>query len=191
DREITLGLHEHVFALNESRHLRATMDGIITSVLIFTEGMLSSAITNVAVISDQDISAFVVQGRAAEDMHPGDRFEMTLGNEIFTMVVVDPDDFGFVRDEFAGAGIAQAFLAFAGAMPSPGFETSGRVHIPLDEVSDALFIPASAVRRYGERTFVYVLNDGLREVRDVQAGLEADGIVEIVHGLSEGEHVIL
>jgi hypothetical protein len=167
------------------------MDGVITSAATFIEGMRSNSEQPVAVISDQAFSAFIVQGEFAQLMNPGDRFEMTLGSELYMMEVVDPDEYGFIRAIRPDDGIAEAFLAFLDAPPEPGFDTFGRVHMPLDEASNVLYIPVSVLRRFEGRDFVYVLEDGVRKIRDVVAGLEGGGLIEIKSGLNEGESIIV
>jgi len=208
--EILNRLLAHVEQLNEERYLRATVDGVVTSAETFVEGMMSNSAQTIAIVSDQAFSAFVVQGDMAEIMSPGDRFVMTLGgvvlaeravawmwnqtdtigDDIFLMEVIDPDEFGFVRAARPDIEVAEAFLAFVDAPPAPGFDTFARLHIPLEEVSNVLYIPANALHRYGEREFVYVLEGGIRTVRDVVAGLEGGGLVEITSGLAEGELII-
>jgi len=213
--ELLERLLAHIGYQNEERYLRATMDGIITDVATFVEGMVSDSRQAAAVISDQAFSSFVVQGESAELMNPGDRFEMTLANEIYLMEVIDPEEFGFVRDiNPGGEGLAEAFLvavyalaedtddpddpdASAGWMgaatwytPRQEFDSRGRIHMPLEEVLDVLHIPGSALHENEERRFVYVLENGLRAIRDVETGLEGGGLVEITSGLIEGDLVI-
>jgi len=177
--------------LNEERYLRAGIDGTITDAATFIDGMLSNSRQIIAVISDQAFTSFVVRGSAAVLMNPGDQFEMTLGDEIFMMEVVDPDDFGFIRTGRPGNEHgAEAFLVFASTRPGTHFEEQGRVHMPLEEATDVLYIPSSFLRRFDEREFIFVLEDDIRTIRDVVAGLEADGFIEIISGLEEGELVI-
>ncbi|MBV7333646.1 efflux RND transporter periplasmic adaptor subunit [Chloroflexi bacterium TSY] len=55
---------------------------------------------------------------------------------------------------------------------------------------DTLLLPDPAVRRFAGRSFV-VLQDGDRQRRiDVRTGLESEGQIEILEGLSEGDIVI-
>jgi len=184
----------HVGSLNEGRYLRATMDGRVSNVASFSEGMRTDSRVAIAVISDQAFSSFVVQGDEVELMNVGDRFEMTLDDEVFLMEVIDPDEFGFIRElvvrEEDEDGPTEAFLAFADALPRQGSTARGMLHIPLDQVIDVLYIPVSSLHRYEGRNFVYVLEDGVRTVRDVVPGFEGEGHIEIISGLSEGELII-
>ena len=208
--EVLDRLIDYVTVLDEARYLRATMDGIVTDAMTFVAGMYSSSSVNIAVISDRAFTSFVVQGGIAEEMTPGDRFIMTLGPDLhyrraqwgaapgtelddtaFLVEVIDPVDFGFVLDILPDDdGPASAFLAFVDAPPAEGFDTVARVHIPLAEATDVLFIPASTLHRHDDRSFVYVLSNGVRAVRDVVSGLESGGYVEIVSGLAEGDLIV-
>jgi macrolide-specific efflux system membrane fusion protein len=56
---------------------------------------------------------------------------------------------------------------------------------------EALTVPAAAIRRIGERRYVQVVRAGGTEQVEVMVGLEGDGQIEIVSGLSEGDVVVL
>jgi len=88
-----------------------------------------------------------------------------------------------VRLEVANVGRALK----AGMFADITFSASGGT--PTD---DDVVVPSAAVQRIGERTVVFVADegDGLRfEVRDVELGGETDGFRRVISGLSVGEHV--
>jgi membrane fusion protein, macrolide-specific efflux system len=62
--------------------------------------------------------------------------------------------------------------------------------IVLERRDDALVIPSAALREFGERTYVRVLDEGIRREVDVRVGIHTGTKVEIVEGLDEGELVI-
>ena len=180
-------LIEHVESQIESRHLRAGMDGVITTLVIFFEGLYSNSRVNVATVSDISVTAFVVQGDLATDMNPGDRFKMTLDDELYDMIIIDPIDHGMnvEPDE------TTAYLTFVDEPPDIGFSVRGIVHIILDEASNVLYIPVSLLNRVENRIFVYVPDEnGMRNVRNVVPGIEGKIYIEIVNGLEEGELII-
>ena len=65
---------------------------------------------------------------------------------------------------------------------------TGRIIIKRHE--SALVIPSAALREFGDRTYVRVLDDGVRREVDVRTGIHTGTRVEIVDGLEEGELVI-
>jgi macrolide-specific efflux system membrane fusion protein len=60
----------------------------------------------------------------------------------------------------------------------------------LEEAEDVLYVPFNTVKKANNRVFVYVLEDGVRMIRDIEIGLEGNMLTEIVSGLFEGEIVI-
>jgi macrolide-specific efflux system membrane fusion protein len=67
----------------------------------------------------------------------------------------------------------------------------GRVTVVLDEARDTIVVQKSYVKEFGDRSFVYVLRDGVKVEQDVVLGLETRSRVEIVEGLSEGDQLII
>ena len=180
---------DYLRRINDTRYLRAPMDGVINRVAPFVVNMRSSTRQLIALITDHSYTPFIVTAVTAEFMQPGDHFSMTMDGNTFLMQVVCPDYIGLIRSHH---NRFEAFLVFVDAPPTLRGGERGRVHVIFGELEDALYIPASALRRIGyERTFVYVLENGLRQIRDVVVGLEDDYFVEILSGLAEGELVII
>ncbi|MEU8000526.1 efflux RND transporter periplasmic adaptor subunit [Catellatospora sp. NPDC049111] len=63
--------------------------------------------------------------------------------------------------------------------------------VTVDEVADAVYVPAAAVRTAGGRTTVTVVKDGVQETRAVEIGLKGDAYTVVVSGVSVGEQVVL
>ena len=61
----------------------------------------------------------------------------------------------------------------------------------LDTRQDVLMVPASAVTNLKDYTVVYYQDEeGMKNYKIVEVGMEADGMVEIIAGLTEGECII-
>ncbi|MCH8274437.1 MAG: HlyD family efflux transporter periplasmic adaptor subunit [Armatimonadetes bacterium] len=61
----------------------------------------------------------------------------------------------------------------------------------ISETTDVLVIPANAIQRDGEQTYVEVMVEKDKPVRrDVEVGARGDTMIEIVEGLEEGEIVV-
>jgi membrane fusion protein, multidrug efflux system len=56
---------------------------------------------------------------------------------------------------------------------------------------ESLTIPEQALTPEAERQFVFVVNDGKAQRREVRIGARRPGTVEVIHGLAAGERVIV
>ena len=66
------------------------------------------------------------------------------------------------------------------------------VTIEFPGVSDALLIPAAAVKRQGKQSGVWVVDEGRLKFRPVEIGAQSlDGKVQVVRGLAENENVVV
>ncbi len=66
-----------------------------------------------------------------------------------------------------------------------------RIELVLSELPDALTVPQAALVRRDGLTYVFVVGDEDRvELREVTAGIESDGRVELRQGVSEGDRVV-
>lgn len=70
--------------------------------------------------------------------------------------------------------------------------TTGSIVAVIDQRSQVLCVPVTAVHSAEGRDYVYVLGeDQMREVKWIETGLYGDSMVEVLSGLTEGERVIL
>jgi len=172
---------------DESRYLLSPITGLVTQALTFTEGMTSTAGRRIATISDESKAAFVVSSPIAATMHPKDLFEIILNNNTYLLEVIDPHEYGITgRSEWTTV----AFLTFVDTPPMIPLNTRVIINILYAESLDVLYIPDELLRQAGERTFVYVLENGLRTIREVTIGLWGNNTIEIISGLEEGELLI-
>jgi multidrug efflux pump subunit AcrA (membrane-fusion protein) len=65
-----------------------------------------------------------------------------------------------------------------------------RITIIVTERPDVLWLPPAAIRDFNGRKFVVVQTDGIEQRVDVTLGIEGNGRVEIVDGLSEGQIIV-
>jgi macrolide-specific efflux system membrane fusion protein len=61
----------------------------------------------------------------------------------------------------------------------------------LDEAKDVLTLPSRVIEKANARVFVYVLENGIRVIKDIEIGLEGNTLTEITGGLNEGDAVIM
>jgi RND family efflux transporter MFP subunit len=70
-------------------------------------------------------------------------------------------------------------------------DMTANVHIFVDQRKGVVTVPQKAVKRDGNRKFVYVADKGARQKRFVTVGLKDQSYLEIQNGLKEGELVIV
>lgn len=84
---------------------------------------------------------------------------------------------------------ATAVIDNSGGELAPGM--FGRFTIAYERHADALVIPAAAVLDEDEQATVYVVSDGEVTRRAVKTGIETNGNIEILEGLSEADVVVV
>ncbi len=67
----------------------------------------------------------------------------------------------------------------------------GRFTIAYEEHTDALVVPANALLDEDDESAVYVVNDGEVVRRLVETGVQTDGMVEILSGLTEDDVIVV
>ena len=171
----------------ERRVLRASMDGYITSLRRLNEGDVTVADQQIAIIADVTETVFLVTGDGANLLHLGDVVEITIRSEVYYGIVIDPLEYNLT----ANRSDYEAYVLIPDGHQY-GFTTTsfGNIRIVIDAMEDVLCVPFDAIHVHEDRTFVFVLEEGLRTLRDVEVGLMGNVRVEIVSGLELGELVI-
>ena len=67
----------------------------------------------------------------------------------------------------------------------------GRLEIVIQESQDTIAVQKTNVHTLGQRTFVYLLKNGIKVERDIAVGMETRTRIEVVEGLAEGDLVIV
>ena len=184
---IITGQLDQLIIDDEGQIITTPVGGLVTNAMPQATGRLTTRGSRVATITSIGDSALVLRTAEAEHMNFGDRFEVTIGGEIYLMEVVDPDEHGFVkRPEWTVA----AFFEFVDERAAiiPGGQA--RVMVPQGEARNVVYIDPQNLHEAEERTFVFVYEDGLRVLRDVVVGFWGNNTVEIVSGLEEGELLV-
>ena len=84
---------------------------------------------------------------------------------------------------------ATAYVDNSARLLAPGM--FGRFRIAYELHTDALTIPAAAVIEEDNERVVYIVADGEAVRRLVQTGIESDGMVEILSGISENDQIVI
>lgn len=176
----------------EETRVRAIHNGVVTRVLVELSDMVREyePVVEVADVSELELQMNVGQGRF-DEFFVGQRvlFEYRadrwLDAEVVRLTHRSPrDDVSVSRDTYV--------VHLEPVDPQLELRMNARhsVRIVLEESSDTLTIPRSALREFNGRTYVRVLEGESRREVDVRTGIENDTRVEILEGLEEGDLVI-
>ena len=133
-----------------------------------------------------DTVVFTAVSASAKYFSVGDKVTLLVGDEECETVVVTPEEMGVTELP----PLETAYLRPLNPKPmSDG--AYGIATITMDSRKDVLYVDESLVMNGGDRDYVYLLDEnGLRITRDVQTGLEANGYVEIISGLTQEDKIV-
>ena len=171
----------------EQRVLRASMDGYVSFLFPFEEGEVTIADRRLVTIADMTETLFMVEGDRANLLKIGDQVDVYVGENVLTGIVIDPVEHNITADR----SYYEAFVLILDGLQYGGMERGfGSIHLVLDTATDVLCIPSPLIHIYGDRVFVYVLEDGIPVLRYVEIGLVGNRFTEIISGLELGELVV-
>ncbi len=161
----------------------AGMDGTVTYMGYTGSGYYSWSGRNLITVSDSSVCAFqcsdteyipyFTEGAAYT-------FATSAGVKYETVLAEADEDRGIFRFELTETQY--------------GLPIGLRVlySLVLDEKTDVLYLPKNAVHYVDDKAYVYYIDeDGIRQMKYISVGMEADAQIEILDGLAEGEEVIL
>lgn len=184
-------LEEARARLNE-RQLRAGMDGTVTYVRSFKEDERNNAGDRIVTIADVSTSLFRGETKYWNHLTPGDEYILTANKKDYEAVVVSEAELGLEETEKEEGESAYVYLKLKSPTLDLDVQTKGTFDLLRDSRKNVLMVPERAVTSSGGNAIVYYQDEaGLKAYKQVETGLEADGMVEIVSGLAEGELVIV
>ncbi|MCL2197694.1 MAG: efflux RND transporter periplasmic adaptor subunit [Defluviitaleaceae bacterium] len=179
--------YEALISAELDRFVFSPIDGVVRNVMGFIEGQLSSVSATVAIVEDMEQAFFRAQRHTvAAYISPGDRFTMTI---VPMALAVEVE--AIIPDGFDPHPTTAWFNIIGGEDLVFESGTLGRIVHVFDMVSDVIAIPSRALRRDGDRHFVFVLEDDIRRRRHVEIGIQSTQYTQILSGLETGELIIL
>lgn len=180
---------------NESQVvLTAKEDATVTYVYDADDGEKSVAGQLVIVTNSKDSFYLNSYTEYYDKFKIGDTVSMHIEGADYMATVVSPAEIGILEDSMGvtSDGKAQIFFKIKEDNLFLISEDVGSVTVLVEEKKDVLYIPKRAITTVDDEEIVYVENsDGIRSVKYVKTGLEADNKIEILEGLEEGDKVIL
>jgi len=187
--------------------LKAPMTGTVSSVdLAVGETVGTTGSTSVSVVDDSssdtttsgvqvtDLSDLIVSASFAETdaskLKVGQKATVTfdaLGTSV-RATVASVDLTSSVTNNVVRYGVSLE-LAKRPAKVRPGQTAS--VQVITDRARNALYVPSATVQSVGGQDVVTVLRNGRQSQVVVAVGIEGDQVTQIVHGLAEGDEVVI
>lgn len=177
---------EEVESQISERQIVSPIDGMITSVKSVTEGQTSDKSLKIFEVIDNSSLSFVFTSYYYADiLEVGEEVEMYLSEE--TYIGTTTDVFYVESEEKYYYYITVNDLT---ASLSDG--DKARMELVYFESLDVLYLPSDAICQSKGKDAVYYINeDGIRDVKYVEIGLDAGGYVEIISGVTEGETILV
>ena len=175
-----------------ARQIRAGIDGVVSYLYDFSKDPTGKKLaTNAIRLVDPDRTFFWAGTALWPYLEVGKTFYLLAGTEICNITVIPAAELGFEEEErVEGKG---AIVYFQADRIVTGLKVGDHssITVVLETREDALAVPVKAVTTVGGQTMVYYVDEeGMRACKPVETGIIADGMVEILSGLEEGEAII-
>ena len=166
--------------------VRAPVAGLVSRIHVEDSQAVAR---NAALVTVVDLSALEVEIAVAENLAdevtPGTPSVITVGAETFDGSVVG------ISPEVEGSRV-KGRVAFVGEIPG-GLKQNQRVsvRVVLETRPDVLTVPRGPWLEASSGRHVYVVSDGMAEMRAVEVGATSISEVEIVSGLELGDEIVI
>ena len=138
-----------------------------------------------------DSSVFIASTAFYEYFTPGEEVTVVSDGVEYSTVYTEASELG-LEDKIDGIGNKLVYFVITGTEAPTDSKARGTVSLYIDSRKDVLMLPKRAVFTVDGRHMVFYQDDsGVKSAKEVQCGLEANGYIEIVSGLDEGDCVIL
>lgn len=175
--------YDELYRWIEGCRLYAGMDGTVTYMRDTGSGFISWSGSKVLTISDSAECAFLCDDiEYAEYFTKGETYVWATSTGVEYETVLK------------GIDETEGVMRFELTIPRYDMTLGQRVmySLVLEEKENVLSIPKTAVHFAGEDAYVYCFDEqGNRQSKKIEIGLQADSGIEIVSGLKEGDEVIL
>ena len=170
------------------RVIKADMDGFVNYTAEIQPGDISSNKATVFILEGGSASVFAATGTDSALLKPGMKVDIVVNtgnNDTYSATVGTPAELG-ISEPRADA----AYMALDDPVTFSEY-TYGTIKLTTDERANVLYIPTNAVNTARDETFVYLLDNNIKTVRDITTGLDTGVYTEITGGLSEGDEIIV
>ena len=170
------------------KSLIAPEEGFVAENVYFDAGTVRWEGSRILAYYKSDIKYLRAGGMSAEMMRvmtPGTKVEISDGSGFVEGYVISTptgvDDLSGVTDVYFSSDNLDGL----------SLRSSYSITCKIVELENMLLLDREAIHTEGNINYVYILDEGVRLRRNVQVGMESDGIVCILSGLTEGQQVVI
>ena len=175
----------------EARRIYAPFGGTVTYVRSYAESDLSTLNERAVTITDSTLSVFSASTDAWELLSPGTEAIITVDKQEVAAVAVSESELGLEEAQKEAGKKAKVYFALTEPAQIKD-KAKGTLVLTLETRTDVLTINENAVALADGQTIVYYLDEnGVKTYKNVEVGLNAQGLYEVLSGLEDGEAVIL
>ncbi len=173
----------------EERQLIASIDGTVTYLYEFQEGERAEEGRSVVSLSDMSQALFEVYSENGSLIEIGETYILTSNDTEYEVVAHSAEE---LAEEVVN--VKEGHVYFKMKTPDPSIEqgASGSVQLVIEESLSTLWVPDKAIREMRGQHVVYCIDEnGFREMREVEIGVQNGKNTEILSGVEENEIVIV
>lgn len=178
----------------QKTRLVAPMDGIITDKKVEAGVVVAQANPVLSFASADNLEAEVyVSELDVKKLAVGNEAEIDISSVDGNSAAVGARIKNIYPAETIRNGVSSYKVVFELEEQNPNFKSgmTGTAKIKISEKTDVIYIPQSSLFSDAGKKYVMNLTRGFPERKEVQVGAYgADGMVEIISGLSEGDKII-
>jgi RND family efflux transporter MFP subunit len=168
--------------LDDSR-LLAPFSGVVAAVLVHTGDPVRPGRPSIILSRGEDTVVRI-------DLPDRDASRVAAGQQASVQIENVPSKFDAVVSNVVDQGGARVgLLKVTWPSDEPVLGTPIQAAIQVRRKEQVLLVPQTAIRSIGSRRYVEVVEGATTRRVDVEVGMAADGDVEIVNGLREGQQV--
>ena len=174
------------------RQLWAGIDGVVHYLYDYSKDPTGSKIGPRAIrLVDPDKTFFVASTDLWQYLEMGQTFSLFGNMSFYNLTVIPASELGLEETERVEGQTADVYFRPDKTVAGMEVGDASTIRVVLDSREDVLAVPAKAVTTVAGQSVIYYVNeDGMRAYKPVETGLVADGMVEILSGLEEGEFII-
>lgn len=174
------------------RQLRAGIDGIVHYLYDYSKDPTGSKVKLSAIrLVDPDKTYFTANTNLWQYLEVGQTFSLWGNLSTYSITVIPASELGLEEEERIEGQNADVYFRPDKTVADMEVGDYSTIRVVLATREDVLAIPYSALTTIGGQSMVYYVDEeGLKAYKPVETGLVADGMVEILSGLEEGESII-